>query len=214
MQLTRIGYILSPFLTNDTSSGHSLEFGDSNDSLQICETSLTTRTTRGYYLELPLATPSPPPLPQAIPKIQIRRPESSGGGGDRCDFRAGVLHATDTTMDFISRNALNRNRSFIEHIRGIPGFETSNGRFASVPKTPSRSSPKHTGTKSKYIIGQSSDEDDIEDCNKKVELRLCASYDNPYLTFGMSRGRERQLLLVVRLLSSFITFSDDFLNCS
>lgn len=198
MQLTQLAIFSFPSFWNERLL-RELEYpfdddDDSNDSLRICETSLTTIPD---HLEA-----TPPPSSSFIPQIRKERRASGRRKNweERCDIQAGVLHATDTTLDFISRNALNRNRSFIEHIREIPGFEKSRGRIASVPKSPLSSSGKRNA-KSKYIIGHgsSSDEDDIEDVvGQKVKC-----FDEPFLPFGMSRSWGRKLLLVVRWLSSF-----------
>lgn len=98
------------------------------------------------------------------------------------------MHATDTCLDFVSRHALNRHRSFIEHIREIPGIEASSGRVATVGKRSSRRrkrEKRHRQMISKVFIGMSSDEEEGQEEEQRIELVEGTRGYNQFLTVGM-----------------------------
>lgn len=181
MQLIQLAIFSSsppPLWQRTTQRDLEYPFEDSNDSLRTCETSFTS--IPDHLVEPAIAK---------SPLFASRAKRLATGGGNQVesyDVQSGVLHATDTTLDFISRNALNRNRSFIDHIREIPGFERSRGRLASIPKSPLLS-PGTVERRSKYIIGNNSDDDDIEEFSKLAEMSK-ANIDESYLSLGMSRS--------------------------
>lgn len=116
-----------------------------------------------------------------ISKIRIRRL------GTTTTVEEGPpLHATDTCLDFVSRHALNRHRSFIEHIREIPGIEATGGRVATVGKRSSRRrkrDKRHRQMISKVFIGLSSDEEEGQEEEQRIEL--VEGTRGQFLTVGM-----------------------------
>lgn len=127
---------------------------EDDQSLEFCETSLS----------IPPTTP--------IPKITIKQDSLS------------LLHATDTCLDFVSRNALNRHRSFIDHIRDIPGIGETSGRVARVKRSRGKKRHRHV---TKYSIGLSSDDDYDEDGGEAVVLAMLPRKSpSQFLTVGRS----------------------------
>lgn len=130
--------------------------------------------------------------PKSVPEIRIKCLGSfRAAKKEKETATTGLLHSTDTCLDLITRNALNRNRSFIEHIQEIPGIEQSSGSYATVPKknSPKRRSNRRRRRRPKYVIGQSSDDDDEEVAKIEAETGgggKSATFDQ-FLTVGMKR---------------------------
>lgn len=114
----------------------------------------------------------------------------------------GTLHSTDTCLDLISRNVLNRHRSFIEHIQEIPGIEKTNGSYAAVPKERSSKRSRRRRRPKYFIGGRSSDEEDEmeEKVRKSVKNSENGYRNDQYLTVGMQINGCRSVLM-------------DFLRC-
>lgn len=123
----------------------------------------------------------------ANPKIRIKRLGKCRSDEDR----------RDSSYDIITRNALNRRRSFIEHIRAIPGIDGSGGEFASIA-TESPKKLKQKPIRTKYFIGQSSTDEDEEVevevvmrdpkvVPQGIEMRPLPKYQNErFLSVGMN----------------------------
>lgn len=192
MRLTldwQINSFLSPN-NNHTPPSSSLTLSVASDlddeSLRFCETSLSVVGPQRVANPL-------------IPKIKINRQSTYKDPVDY-SYGDGLLHAPDTCLDFLSRNALHRHRSFIEHIREIPGIEGTSGRFVTAKRRSQRREmseekrktkkkrPRHV---SKYFIGLSSDdeEDEIEEMIRGgvgIELLPFRGGSNQLLTVGTS----------------------------
>lgn len=122
----------------------------------------------------------------SIPKIRIRRQETiyQRSPFDSPAFHDGLLHATDTCFDFASRIELNRRKSFIEHIRETAAASGIGETSSRAVKREKRKRNRHV---SKYLIGLSSDEDEIEEMLRGdgIELRPSKRFSR-FLTVGTS----------------------------
>lgn len=128
------------------------------------------------------------------------------------------LPSPDTCLDLISRNALNRHRSFIEHIQEVPGIEKSSGSYAAVPKE-GASKRSRRRRRPKYFLGGRSSDEEEEEMEERAPRR---DRNNPrrygnvqYLTVGMQIDGSRSVLVhflsCCSSLAKFVFFS--FLVC-
>lgn len=129
--------------------------------------------------------------PSVIPKIRINRQDTRR---EDCAVVVGnhesFLHASDLSLDISSRLELNRHRSFIKHIRQIPGIGETSGRFVTARKSKEKRRKRHRQV-SKYFIGLSSDEEEIGVAAaliEQIEMRPCPKSPKQFLAVGRSHS--------------------------